>query len=81
MPAFRFSALAGRRLHLVVCGSIAAYKAVELMRMAMKAGLWVGVTVTPAAARFITPLTFSQILPQFGWPPAIAGNNALSGPL
>ena len=55
MPEFRFSALAGRRLHLVVCGSIAAYKAVELMRMAMKAGLGVGVTVTPAAARFVTP--------------------------
>ncbi len=61
MPAFRFSALAGRRLHLVVCGSIAAYKAVELMRMAMKSGLGVGVTVTPAAARFITPLTFASL--------------------
>jgi phosphopantothenoylcysteine decarboxylase/phosphopantothenate--cysteine ligase len=61
MPEFRFSALAGRRLHLVVCGSIAAYKAVELMRMAMKAGLGVGVTVTPAAARFVTPLTFASL--------------------
>ena len=58
---FRFSALAGRRMHLVVCGSIAAYKAVELMRMAQKAGLGVGVTVTPAAARFIAPLTFASL--------------------
>ncbi len=60
-PDFRFSALAGRRMHLVVCGSVAAYKAVELMRMARKAGLGVGVTVTPAAARFIAPLTFASL--------------------
>ena len=59
--ALRFSALAGRRMHLVVCGSVAAYKAVELMRMAQKSGLGVGVTVTPAAARFVTPLTFASL--------------------
>ena len=38
-----FSALKGRKLHLGVCGSVAAYKAVELMRMLQKLGVSVSV--------------------------------------
>ncbi len=57
----RFTALQGRRVHLGVCGSVAAYKAVELMRMLQKAELRVSVTLTEAAARFVTPLTFASL--------------------
>lgn len=56
-----FEALNGRRLHLGVCGSIAAYKAVELMRMLQKLGVHCSVTVTENGGRFITPLTFASL--------------------
>ena len=56
-----FSALQGRKLHLGVCGSVAAYKAVELMRALQKLGVSVSVTLTESAARFITPLTFESL--------------------
>lgn len=56
-----FSALGGRRLHLGVCGSIAAYKAVEIMRALQKSGIEVSVTLTEAANRFISPLTFESL--------------------
>lgn len=60
-PPGSFSALKGRRLHLGVCGSVAAYKAVEIMRALQKAGVAVSVTLTEAAARFISPLTFEAL--------------------
>ena len=56
-----FSAFKGRRLHLGVCGSIAAYKAVDIMRALQKAGVAVSVTLTEAATRFVTPLTFESL--------------------
>lgn len=54
-------ALKGRRLHLGVCGSIAAYKAVELMRMLQKLGVHCSVTLTESATRFVLPLTFASL--------------------
>lgn len=56
-----FSFLNGKRLHLGVCGSVAAYKSVEILRSLQKLGLSVGVTLTDAAARFIRPLTFASL--------------------
>lgn len=53
--------LAGRRLVLGVCGSIAAYKAVGLLRRLVKEGAEVSVVMTEAAARFVTPLTFETL--------------------
>ena len=58
---YPFSALQGRKLHLGVCGSVAAYKAVELMRALQKLGVSVSVTLTESAARFVTPLTFESL--------------------
>ncbi|MDR0828172.1 MAG: bifunctional phosphopantothenoylcysteine decarboxylase/phosphopantothenate--cysteine ligase CoaBC [Desulfovibrio sp.] len=55
------NALARKRLHLGVCGSVAAYKAVEIMRLLQKAGLDISVCLTQAATRFISPLTFSSL--------------------
>jgi phosphopantothenoylcysteine decarboxylase/phosphopantothenate--cysteine ligase len=49
------------RILLGVCGGIAAYKAVELTRLALKAGHSVRVVQTEAAARFVGPATFAGI--------------------
>ncbi|BFR50283.1 bifunctional phosphopantothenoylcysteine decarboxylase/phosphopantothenate--cysteine ligase CoaBC [Nitratidesulfovibrio sp. HK-II] len=56
-----FTRFTGRRLHLGVCGSIAAYKAPDFVRMWRDAGMDVGVTLTDAARRFIAPLTFAAL--------------------
>ncbi len=50
-----------KKIHLGVTGSIAAYKAVELMRLWQKAGIEVSVTLTEAAKKFISPLTFETL--------------------
>ena len=44
-----------------VTGSIAAYKAVELVRTFVTAGAVVRVVMTDAAQRFVTPLTFQSV--------------------
>jgi phosphopantothenoylcysteine decarboxylase/phosphopantothenate--cysteine ligase len=51
----------GKRVHLGVCGSIAAYRAPDILRRLRGADLACGVTLTPSAARFITPLTFTSL--------------------
>src|SRR3954462_15492236 len=46
---------------LGVSGSIAAYKAVELLRLLVKAGQDVQVVMTEAATHFVGPLTFQAL--------------------
>src|SRR5471030_3291266 len=46
---------------LGVTGSIAAYKAVEILRLLNKAGEDVHVIMTRAATHFVGPLTFQSI--------------------
>jgi phosphopantothenoylcysteine decarboxylase/phosphopantothenate--cysteine ligase len=53
--------LAGRKILLGVCGGIAAYKSAELVRRFKKGGAEVQVMMTPAAARFISPLTLGTL--------------------
>jgi len=53
--------LAGRRVLLGVTGSIAAYKAVELLRQLQTRGAEVQVAMTEAATRFVAPLTFETL--------------------
>jgi phosphopantothenoylcysteine decarboxylase/phosphopantothenate--cysteine ligase len=53
--------LDGRLIGLGVCGSIAAYKAVELVRLLRAEGADVVVMLTPAAATFVGPLTFGAL--------------------
>ena len=50
-----------RRVVLGVTGSIAAYKAVELVRLLVKGGDDVTVVMTPAATEFVRPLTFQTL--------------------
>ena len=53
--------LAGRRVVLAVCGGIAAYKAVEVLRRLSDGGALVSPILTDGATRFVTPLTFSAL--------------------
>jgi len=50
-----------RKVALGVCGGIAAYKAVEILRGLQKAGCSVRVAMTKRACEFIQPLTFRAI--------------------
>jgi phosphopantothenoylcysteine decarboxylase/phosphopantothenate--cysteine ligase len=49
------------RIVLGITGGIAAYKAAELTRLFVKAGVSVDVCMTDAACRFITPLTLQAL--------------------
>jgi len=53
--------LAEKRILLIVGGGIAAYKALELVRLARKSGLAVRPVLTPAGAQFVTPLSLSAL--------------------
>jgi hypothetical protein len=53
--------LEGRRIALGVTGSIAAYKAVELLRLLQAEGADVRVLMTPAATAFIGTLTLATL--------------------
>jgi phosphopantothenoylcysteine decarboxylase / phosphopantothenate---cysteine ligase len=53
--------LLGARILLGVSGSIAAYKAVGLLRILVQEGAEVSVAMTESAARFVTPLTFEVL--------------------
>ena len=53
--------LQGRLIALGVTGSIAAYKAVELLRLLAAEGADVVVLLSPAASRFVGPLTFAAL--------------------
>ena len=52
---------AGRRVLLIVSGGIAAYKALELVRLLRKAGIGVTAVLTEAGARFVTPLSLQAL--------------------
>ncbi|HKG46811.1 MAG TPA: bifunctional phosphopantothenoylcysteine decarboxylase/phosphopantothenate--cysteine ligase CoaBC [Pyrinomonadaceae bacterium] len=51
----------GRNVALGVCGGIAAYKAVEVLRGLQRAGCTVRVAMTKRACEFVQPLTFRAL--------------------
>ena len=53
--------LSGKKVLLGVTGSIAAYKVATLTRLLVREGASVRVLMTPAATRFISPLTLSTL--------------------
>ncbi len=53
--------LSGVRLVFAVTGSIAAYKAVSLLRLLRREAATVNVVMTAGACRFVTPLTFEVL--------------------
>ena len=60
--------LAGRKILLIITGGIAAFKAIDLIRMIKRAGGDVQPILTASASEFVTPLTVG----------ALAGNQAQS---
>ncbi|MEO5561981.1 MAG: bifunctional phosphopantothenoylcysteine decarboxylase/phosphopantothenate--cysteine ligase CoaBC [Chitinophagaceae bacterium] len=53
--------LQGKKILLGITGSIAAYKAIYLVRSLVKAGAEVKVIMTPSAKDFVSPLTLSTL--------------------
>lgn len=72
--------LQGKRIALGVTGGIAAYKAAELVRLLIKQGASVQVTMTEAATHFVTPVTFQALSGKTvftdQWDPRVANNMA-----
>ena len=73
------------KIMLGITGSIAAYKAVEVLRKLVEAGAEVRVVKTRNAARFVAPLTFQALsarpvlVDEFsGWDPSSIGHIAVS---
>ncbi|MBQ4132195.1 MAG: bifunctional phosphopantothenoylcysteine decarboxylase/phosphopantothenate--cysteine ligase CoaBC [Desulfovibrionaceae bacterium] len=60
-PHLKFNYFAGRKLHLGVCGSVAAFKTLELLRVWKTLGITVSVTLTAAAREFVTPLSYLSL--------------------
>lgn len=58
---YRFQAFHGKRVHLGVTGSIAAYKALDLTRAFLHQDIRVSATLTASARRFVTELSFGAL--------------------
>jgi phosphopantothenoylcysteine decarboxylase/phosphopantothenate--cysteine ligase len=61
MPSDLQTSLSNPNVALGVCGGIAAYKAVEVLRGLQKAGCSVRVAMTSRACEFVQPLTFRAL--------------------
>ncbi len=53
--------MTAKRVLLIVSGGIAAYKALELVRLLRKAGVAVRAVLTESAAKFVTPLSLGVL--------------------
>lgn len=53
--------LKGKKILLGISGSIAAYKSIILLRLLVKEGAIVKVVLSPAAAKFVSPLVLSTL--------------------
>lgn len=60
-PVDQSTRFARKRLHLGVCGSVACYRAADLLRAWLRMGIHVSVTLTGGARNFVTPLLFSSL--------------------
>lgn len=60
-PHYAFAGFMGKRVHLGVTGSIAAYRALDLLRSLQTADCIVSATLTGSCARFVTPLSFEAL--------------------
>ena len=58
---YLFDTFHGKRIHLGVTGSIAAYKALDLTRAFLRLHIQVGATLTDAARKFVTELSFGAL--------------------
>ncbi|WP_291319656.1 bifunctional phosphopantothenoylcysteine decarboxylase/phosphopantothenate--cysteine ligase CoaBC [Desulfonatronospira sp.] len=60
-PYMIFDQYQGQRVHLGITGSVAAYRAIDLVRLLQKSSISVSATITSAGSAFIGPLTLSAV--------------------
>ena len=53
--------LENKKILLIICGGIAAYKSLELLRLLKKKGTFVKTILTKSAKKFITPLSVTSL--------------------
>ena len=52
--------LSGKKILLIICGGIAAYKSLELIRILKKNGAKIKSILTVNGAKFVTPLSITS---------------------
>ena len=53
--------LEDKKILLIICGGIAAYKSLELIRLFKKKGIYVKTILTNSATKFVTPLSITSL--------------------
>ena len=53
--------LNGKKILLIICGGIAAYKSLEIIRLLKKSGSSVKTILTNNAKNFVTPLSIASL--------------------
>ena len=53
--------LEGKRILLIICGGIAAYKSLEIIRLIKKKGAFVKTILSKSANKFVTPLSVTSL--------------------
>ena len=53
--------LSKKKILLIICGSISAYKSLELIRLFKKQGMRVKIILTKNAKQFVTPLSVASL--------------------
>ncbi len=56
-----FSGFLGKRVHLGVTGSVAAFRTLDIVRTLTSLGVSVSATLTDSARKFVTPLSFEAL--------------------
>ena len=55
------SNLNNKKILLIICGGIAAYKSLEIIRLLRKGGVIVKTILTKSGAEFVTPLSITSL--------------------
>ena len=53
--------LEDKKILLIICGGISAYKSLELIRLFKKKGIYVKTILTKSATKFVTPLSITSL--------------------
>ena len=53
--------LSGKKILIIICGGIAAYKCLELIRSLKKEGCYIKTILTKSAKKFVTPLSVASL--------------------
>ena len=53
--------LNGKKILLIICGGIAAYKSLEIIRLLKKYGVTIKTILTKSGAEFVTPLSITSL--------------------